>query len=263
MPADRLPPGVEGGPNAIGFPYCRPGGPAAASKLRLGSPRRATRRFDPGWRRPGCAPLPEVFAACCCSDDLAVRVIASVTHEDGGTASPLADCVMCAGCQDGAMSGPPPPRGTVTFLFSDIEGSTDLVRRLGDDVFAAVRADHRRLLRPAFQAHRGREIDTAGDSFFVAFGSARSAVAAAVTAQRALGAFAWPADAEVLGSDGTAHRRALSRRRWLPGDRRASRGAHLRRRSRRSDSDLERDRGNHRRRGNFRGRTAGPWAGIA
>ncbi len=73
------------------------------------------------------------------------------------------------------MSGAPLPRGTVTFLFSDIEGSTDLVRRVGDDVFATIRGDHRRLLRDAFAEHGGREIDTAGDGFFVAFDSARSA----------------------------------------------------------------------------------------
>lgn len=95
------------------------------------------------------------------------------------------------------MSGAPLPRGTVTFLFSDIEGSTDLLRRVGDDVFAAIRGDHRRILRDAFAAHGGREIDTAGDGFFIAFDSARSAVAAAVGAQLALATFTWPVDAEV------------------------------------------------------------------
>ena len=95
------------------------------------------------------------------------------------------------------MSGAPLPRGTVTFLFSDIEGSTDLVRRVGDDVFAAIRGDHRRLLREAFAEHGGREIDTAGDGFFIAFDSARSAVAAAVSAQIALARFTWPVEAEV------------------------------------------------------------------
>jgi class 3 adenylate cyclase len=95
------------------------------------------------------------------------------------------------------MSGVPLPRGTVTFLFSDVEGSTDLLRRVGDDVFAVIRGDHRRLLRDAFAERGGREIDTAGDGFFVAFESARSAVAAAVSAQIALAAFTWPADAEV------------------------------------------------------------------
>jgi class 3 adenylate cyclase len=91
----------------------------------------------------------------------------------------------------------PLPRGTVTFLFSDIEESTDLVRRVGNKVFAAIRGDHRRLLRKAFAAHDGREIDTAGDGFFIAFDRARSAGAAAVSAQLALARFTWPADAEV------------------------------------------------------------------
>jgi class 3 adenylate cyclase len=95
------------------------------------------------------------------------------------------------------MTAAPLPRGTVTFLFSDIEGSTDLLRRAGDEVFAVIRADHRRLLRDAFVGQGGREIDTAGDGFFVAFDSARAAVAAAADAQRAVVAFSWPADAEV------------------------------------------------------------------
>jgi len=89
------------------------------------------------------------------------------------------------------------PRGTVTFLFSDIEASSDLVRRIGNKIFAAIRGDHRRLLRDAIAAHGGREIDTAGDGFFIAFNSARSAGVAAVSAQLALARFTWPADAEV------------------------------------------------------------------
>jgi class 3 adenylate cyclase len=96
-----------------------------------------------------------------------------------------------------ACMSAPLPRGTVTFLFSDIEESTDLVRRVGNKVFAAIRGDHRRLLREAFAVHGGREIDTAGDGFFIAFDSARSAGAAAVSAQLALARFTWPADAEV------------------------------------------------------------------
>jgi class 3 adenylate cyclase len=96
------------------------------------------------------------------------------------------------------MSVEPMPSGTVTFLFSDIEGSSALVRQVGDDVFAAIRRDHRRLLRETFTAHGGREVDTAGDGFFVAFDSARSAVAAAAAVQRALATFDWPAGAEVM-----------------------------------------------------------------
>ena len=89
------------------------------------------------------------------------------------------------------------PTGTVTFLFSDVEESTELVRRLGSEVFAAIRADHRRLLRDAFSAHGGHEIDTAGDGFFVAFDSARTGVVAAIEAQRALAEFSWPEGAEI------------------------------------------------------------------
>ena len=89
------------------------------------------------------------------------------------------------------------PHGTVTFLFSDIEDSTIHLRRLGQAAFATVRSDHHRLLREAVTAHGGREVDTAGDGFFVAFESAREAVAAAVDAQVALTTFTWPADAEV------------------------------------------------------------------
>ena len=77
------------------------------------------------------------------------------------------------------------PTGTVTFLFTDIEGSTDLARELGA-AYGRVRTEHRRLLRDAFEAHCGNEIDTAGDGFFVVFERAGDAVAAAVAAQRAL-----------------------------------------------------------------------------
>jgi predicted ATPase/class 3 adenylate cyclase len=77
------------------------------------------------------------------------------------------------------------PTGTVTFLFTDIEGSTKLLHELGDE-YATVLAEHRRILRDAFAAHDGVEVDTQGDAFFVAFARARDAVAAAAAAQRAL-----------------------------------------------------------------------------
>ena len=79
------------------------------------------------------------------------------------------------------------PSGTVTFLFSDIEGSTELSRSHGP-AFGDLRAEHRRLFREVFDAHRGREIDAEGDAFFIAFERATDAVAAAVAAQRALAA---------------------------------------------------------------------------
>jgi predicted ATPase/class 3 adenylate cyclase len=77
------------------------------------------------------------------------------------------------------------PRGTVTFLFTDIEGSTRLLHELGG-AYAEALAEHRRVLREAFRRHGGVEVDTQGDAFFVAFESTREAVAAASEAQAAL-----------------------------------------------------------------------------
>jgi predicted ATPase/class 3 adenylate cyclase len=80
------------------------------------------------------------------------------------------------------------PRGAVTLLFTDIEGSTRLLQELGQECFNAALEEHRRILRDAFDAHRGVELRTEGDSFFAAFGRATDAVAAAVQAQGALAA---------------------------------------------------------------------------
>jgi predicted ATPase/class 3 adenylate cyclase len=77
------------------------------------------------------------------------------------------------------------PTGTVTFLFTDIEGSTKLLHELGDR-YADVLAEHRRIVRDAFAAHDGVEVDTQGDAFFVAFARATDAVAAAAESQREL-----------------------------------------------------------------------------
>jgi YVTN family beta-propeller protein len=86
---------------------------------------------------------------------------------------------------------PERPTGTVTFLFTDIEGSTRLLQQLRER-YDAVQACHAEILRAAFAAHDGHEIDTQGDAFFAAFGRARDAVAAAVDAQRALAEQDWP-----------------------------------------------------------------------
>jgi class 3 adenylate cyclase len=88
------------------------------------------------------------------------------------------------------------PAGTVTFLFTDIEGSTELMRQLGDG-YADVLADHRRLLREQLGEAGGREIDTQGDAFFFSFTRAREAVAGAVAAQRALAEHEWRDGANV------------------------------------------------------------------
>ncbi len=88
------------------------------------------------------------------------------------------------------------PQGTVTFAFTDIEGSTSLLKALGA-AYADLLAEHRRLLRGAFSEHGGSEIDTQGDAFFFAFARASDAVAAAVAMQRAHAEHGWPGGTEV------------------------------------------------------------------
>jgi YVTN family beta-propeller protein len=88
------------------------------------------------------------------------------------------------------------PAGTVTFLFTDIEGSTRLTKELGDD-YDQLLEQHDRLLREAFGGHRGEEIDSQGDAFFFAFRRARDAVRAAVEVQQAFAALDWPQDVDV------------------------------------------------------------------
>src|SRR6476661_3866400 len=78
------------------------------------------------------------------------------------------------------------PHGTVTFLFTDIEGSTRLLHEHGDR-YAELLGEHRRALRGAFARHGGVEVDTQGDAFFVAFARATDALAAAAAGQEALG----------------------------------------------------------------------------
>jgi class 3 adenylate cyclase len=87
--------------------------------------------------------------------------------------------------------------GTVTFAFTDIEGSTKLLQELGDEAFGELSRDHRRIVRETFGQVGGTEIDTQGDAFFFSFPRARDAVNAAVAAQRALREHSWPAGHEV------------------------------------------------------------------
>jgi predicted ATPase/class 3 adenylate cyclase len=90
----------------------------------------------------------------------------------------------------------PPPQGTVALLFTDIEGSTRLLERLGD-TYGAVLRRHRDLLAGAFAVHGGVVVETEGDALFVAFGKPTAAVAAAIDGQRAIRAETWPPDAPV------------------------------------------------------------------
>ncbi len=84
------------------------------------------------------------------------------------------------------------PTGTVTFLFTDIEGSTELLQRVGDQPYKGLLEQHHRLMRESFEPRGGREVDTQGDAFFVAFPDATGAIAAAVAAQHAMGLHSWP-----------------------------------------------------------------------
>jgi class 3 adenylate cyclase len=88
------------------------------------------------------------------------------------------------------------PTGTVTLLFSDIEGSTRLLQQTGD-AYADLLSEHRRLLSEAFERHNGFHVDSEGDAFFVTFASAGDAAAAAVDGQRALARHPWPGDTEI------------------------------------------------------------------
>jgi len=90
-----------------------------------------------------------------------------------------------------------PPSGIVTLLFSDIEGSTRVLKRTGGEVYADLLAEHRRLLGTAFDRHQGFHVGSEGDSLFVAFASADDAAAAAGDAQRALAEHEWPEETEI------------------------------------------------------------------
>jgi predicted ATPase/class 3 adenylate cyclase len=89
-----------------------------------------------------------------------------------------------------------PPSGTVTLLFSDIEGSTRLLKRAGE-AYAQLLAEHRRLLREAFEGHGGHVIESEGDAFYVAFSSANDAALAATAAQQALAEHDWASEHEI------------------------------------------------------------------
>src|SRR3954465_15822302 len=92
---------------------------------------------------------------------------------------------------DGLLSGP------VTLLFTDIEGSTELLKRLGRDRYEGLLAEHTRVLSVAVEAQGGRVMNTQGDGLFCAFRSAREAVSATIDAQRELAAHEWPEDVQV------------------------------------------------------------------
>ena len=107
------------------------------------------------------------------------------------------------------------PTGTVTFLFTDVEGSTKLLHELGAEDYSRALAEHRRILREAFAANGGVEVDTQGDAFFVAFPTAPGALAAAAKALDGLAS-----GRSGCGWGSTRERRIMTRR-GLRRDRRA------------------------------------------
>ena len=89
-----------------------------------------------------------------------------------------------------------PPSGTVTLLFTDIEGSTRLLKQLRTD-YGELLAEHHRSMRATLDEHAGREMDTQGEAFFAVFSRAKDAVAAAIAAQRVHATHDWPEDVDV------------------------------------------------------------------
>ncbi|PYI70573.1 MAG: transcriptional regulator, partial [Verrucomicrobia bacterium] len=88
------------------------------------------------------------------------------------------------------------PTGTVTLLFTDIQGSTQLLRRLGDR-YPGILAEHHTILRATLAKHGGYEVSTDGDAFFVTFSRATDGIAAAACAQREFAQHSWPENASL------------------------------------------------------------------
>jgi predicted ATPase/class 3 adenylate cyclase/DNA-binding CsgD family transcriptional regulator len=113
-----------------------------------------------------------------------------------GPADPVPTAPLSAAVPD-TSALPTLPTGTVTFLFTDIEGSTRLLQQLGTDRYAMLLEEQRRLLHAAVAGHGGREVDSQGDSYFIVFPTAAAAAAAAAAAQRRFAAHPWPEGAAV------------------------------------------------------------------
>jgi class 3 adenylate cyclase len=125
-------------------------------------------------------------------DDVFAKALAKDRDGRYESAGALLDAV------EDALGGRARPieSGIVTFLFTDIEGSTKLLRRFRDR-YPQLVAEQQRLLRRALTRHGGAEVDTQGESTFMAFRTATDAVLAAAEAQRSVAGHAWPYDAEV------------------------------------------------------------------
>ncbi len=133
------------------------------------------------------------------SEDDRAAFVAAARRESGRPApAPSAASLPSAVPGEATLSARALPSGTVTFLFTDLEGSTHLLQQLGVARYAEALETVRRLLRAACAQHHGLEVDATGDRSFFAFAQAPEAVAAAAQAQRALAAHTWPEGACVL-----------------------------------------------------------------
>src|SRR5919109_2217802 len=156
----------------------------SARSTGLGAPCRPVLRRPEAPCRARASPTPGAISAACAASG-SVLHHHSLADNTGNRAGGSRRTVL----QSSLMAEL--PRGAVTFLFTDIEGSTQLVKQLRER-YGEVLGEHQRLLRESFAKHGGYEIDTQGDAFFIAFASARDAVLAAVEAQRAVSRYPWP-----------------------------------------------------------------------
>ena len=123
----------------------------------------------------------------------------AIAHRQAGADGEATAHSAGGACASGAHHEPlcqTPATSTLTFLFTDIEGSTEKLTRL-DDAYASILRDHHRIIRETLASHDGHEVDTAGDGFFAVFDSPRSAIAAVIEMQRELASHAWPAGERV------------------------------------------------------------------
>jgi predicted ATPase/class 3 adenylate cyclase len=164
---------------------------------RAGLSRRGIADLERGERQPPRKDTVALLAEALGLDGDKRTAFEVAARRGTGRPAPAPSAASPPSAGQGESAAPALPTGTVTFLFTDIEGSTRLLQQLGSPRYATLEAEHHRLLRGAFEAHGGREVDTQGDSFFVAFPTAHDALAAATEAQRALAAQPWPEGAAV------------------------------------------------------------------
>jgi predicted ATPase/class 3 adenylate cyclase/transcriptional regulator with XRE-family HTH domain len=162
--------------------------PRSISDLERGINR--TARKDTAWLLADAlrldGPVRELFVAAARGKVPAAEVLSARIAQAPGHFSAIATWASPPDAASGGVAG------LHMLLFTDIEGSTALLQRVGADVYARVLADHHGLIRSALASHGGVEVNTAGDGFFAEFASPRACVAAVLEMQQALGSHDWP-----------------------------------------------------------------------